>query len=186
MERSVLDYFKSSIDYPSFKSDRILPYGEMWNYVSSTFLNGFINYVEHKKCIVLDRYTGPDEDVSEKILVHEKGSFGDWKKWKGTKSELINSINSGEKGIYHTSLDCFNDDVIILSKIENSEESSENKYMLFWFDMDCSDCCIGRFKTEDSEEIVQKSLITWINSLECHKSYSELDPKKFLKGWVKF
>ena len=68
--------------------------------------------------------------------------------------------------------------------------------MFFWFDMDVSDCSIGRIKTEDYKGFVVKSLENWlIEEFRNNKNHEEVHedengfhklPLSFIKGWVKF
>ena len=71
--------------------------------------------------------------------------------------------------------------------------------MFFWFDMDVSDCSIGRFETSDSKNIVFESLKNWLDEQKKENegkifqeqydngilNYHEL-PVSFIEGWVSF
>lgn len=57
----VMKYFPDNIDYPNVLGGEILPDGTLWSYVSSTFLNGFINYIQPVKCYLMNRYRDWDE-----------------------------------------------------------------------------------------------------------------------------
>jgi hypothetical protein len=199
-KKTIWDYFENNVDYPSEVAHNPLPYGTVWCYISSTFLNGIINYVKPISCFVLDRYTADDENVGDRnFTVRNKGEFGNWHKWDGTKKELINAITSGEKEMHHTDMNCFGDDITLLAEIETNEDDNKGRYMFFWFDCDVSDCCIGKFETTDTKEEVIQSMINWLDENkeenkgkvveEGHDNgivnYSEL-PICFLKGWLKF
>lgn len=162
--KTIMDYFEDTIDYPNDIALNPIPMNTLWSYVSSTFLNGFINYVTPLKIFVLDRY---EPDKTEEI--------------KNLKKQA------------HTKLGQFGDDIIILSKIGN------NVYMFFWFDMDVSDCCIGRFETTDSKNEVIISLTNWLDEQKAEnagKEYQEMMdngilnyhelPMSFLEGWISF
>ena len=178
--KNIWDYFEDSEDYPSEIVHNPLPYGTVWCYISSTFLNGIINYVTPISCYVIDRYTADDEVVREGF----------------TKRELINSIVSGEN--HQVNLHCFQDDIIILAKIKTNEKD-DGKYIFFWFDCDVSDCCIGKFETEDSQKDVINSVKNWLDERKEENkdfsiqpnmdngilNYTEL-PLSFLKGWLSF
>ena len=147
-----------------YREDNPFEYGVLYNYVSSTLLNGIINYVDIICANVLCRYT-------EK---HEEGEL----------QKHIDDFNNGN-GDYHTKLDQFKDDVIILAYEENT-----NAYWYFWFDCDVSDCCVGRFKTDLAKEQViglykkeLDRLITENNDFE--RAYYPLNVKN-IQGWVKF
>lgn len=196
--KTIWDYFKDEFEYPKQIADSILPYNEVWMYVSSTFLNGFINYVEPIGVFLIDRYTPDNEDISDiKVDYKEKGSYKPLV-FNGSKKDLKDKILSENIVIYHTNLRCFSDDIIIIAEIEHNEKDI-NKFMFFWFDMDVSDCCIGRFITTDSKEQVKESVINWLEvskkenegkTVEEHSdsgiiNYTEL-PLSFISGWVKF
>jgi hypothetical protein len=173
-----LKYFDNYVEYPQDKCDNILPYNEFWAYIGSTFLNGFINLVKPVSCFVLQRYK-PNEKITVELT--DKGQFN-WHKVNVSREELINIVKSGEKDFFHTNLSMFRDDMVILGEIK------ENKYMFFWFDMDCSDCCIGRFETEDTIDVVKEEVIKYLNFLKEDKlidGYDEL-PTSFMKGWMSF
>ncbi len=199
-KKTIWDYFEDNIDYPSEVAHKPLPYGTVWCYISSTFLNGIINYVKPISCFVLDRYTADDENIGDgNFTVCNKGEFGKWHKWAGTKKELITAITSGEKEMYHTDMNCFGDDIALLAEIETNEEDGKGRYMFFWFDCDVSDCCIGKFETTDTKEDVIQSMKNWLDETKEENkgkiveegydngivNYSEL-PISFLKGWLKF
>jgi hypothetical protein len=104
--------------------------------------------------------------------------------------------------MFHTELNCFRDDIVILAEIEAENYDSNNKpnkFMFFYFDEDVSDCCVGKFKTNDSKEEVIQSIINWLereklnNIGEIVKEHTESGiinyielPLSFINGWVKF
>jgi len=196
--KKIWDYFDNHIDYPNNIVDNPIPYGTLWSYVSSTFLNGLINYVNPIGCYVVNRYTEETADISDrKVCICNKGKFVNWYNFEGTKLELINALISGEKEIYHTNLSCFEDDIVIIAKIEN-ELDEENKYIFFWFDYDVSDCSIGKFITDDSQELILNSVENWlketyVDNKTCHETFHDEEssgyhklPLSFIKGWVSF
>jgi len=195
-KKTIWDYFEDNIEYPSEVAHNPIPYGTIWTYVSSTFLNGFINYVNPIGCYLIDRYTPDNENISDRCISYQKKDDNKWLKFDGTKGELKDKILSGEFKMYHTKLDCFGDDIVILSEIETENEVT-GKYMFFWFDMDCSDCSIGKFETTDTKEQVIESVINWLekdkseNINKTVEKYSDSGivnytklPLSFLKGWI--
>lgn len=199
-KKKIWDYFNDNIEYPKNIADNPIPYGEVWTYVSSTFLNGFINYAKPVACYVVNRYTLENEDISDRnVSICDKGEFGKWHEFSGTKKEFIELIVSGKKEMYHTSISCFSDDIIILARIEEDykNEKGMNKFIFFWFDMDVSDCSIGRFKTQHCERQVIESVENWLEEefnknrnhesdhVEAEAGFYRL-PVEFLKGWIKF
>jgi hypothetical protein len=188
-----MKYFTNTIDYPNNITDNLLPYNEMWGYVSSTFLNGFINYVDVIQCHVLDKYVDEEnyeyyeDNICECSYRESNSASQEWKKFKGPKSELLKNVIDGKFCFSHTKLNCFMDDIIILGKIKSDDEST-NKYMFFWFDCDVSNCAVGRFETTDSEEQVLEELKLYLKervSDNYIKGYTLL-PDSFIEGWVSF
>ena len=157
--------FGPSIDYPT--SSQLLDEltcGTMYNYVSSTFLNGLINYVTPLKIYLLERYETFNQDKFDKIIANKQ---------------------------YHTKLDCFRDDVMLLGE-------TDGYYWVFWFDMDCSDCSIGRasklaYTKEEMLICFEEYVKSHIESnerpkdkdVECITGYHEI-PLDFLMGWLSF
>lgn len=174
----MIKYFKHEIEYPNPIFSEILPDNILYSYISSTFLNGFINYIKPIKAYVIHRYLQPNEDIS-KNNVQYRDSNWIWHNFKGTKQELIDRVKSNSIEFYHTDLHCFDDDLIILGR--NEEVSCQ--YIYFYFDSDVSDCEIGRFSTNDPIEKIgieiEKRIINNENTFE------EL-PVNFIKGWVHF
>ena len=189
--KKIWDYFDDSVDYPREVAHNTLPYGTVWSYISATFLNGFVNYVKPISVFVLDKYTMQDENISDRdVNIFDKGKFGNWHKWEGTKGGLIEAIKSGEKETYHTQLNWFGDDTILLSEIETDEKDGKGRYMFFWFDLDVSGCCIGKFETTDAKEQVVQSVVNWLEDCKLEddneiKNYTEI-PISFLGGWISF
>lgn len=196
--KNFLDYFDETVEYPTDIAYNPMPWNVCWSYISSTFLNGFINYVNPISCYVVNRYTKESENISKRgVIIRNKGEY-DWQKFKGTKKELIDLIVSEEKEMSHTDLSCFGDDIIVLAEIEDERNNKKgyNKFMFFWFDRDVSDCSIGRIKTEDYKEFLVESLGNWLakefgdNKKHEEKCGDESGfhklPLSFFKGWVKF
>lgn len=179
-------YFQESCEYPSdliMDSESMLKEGVLYCYISSTFLNGFINYITPVKAFIIDRYRNDDQllDTEKKenpiIINMHYGNFGKWENLAMfTKQEVIDKLNNGYK-IYHTKIGMFDDDVLLLAK-------TKNYYWYFWFDCDVSDCCIGRFKTTDAEEEIISSFTKYCNQVTEYKLYEfKLD---WLQGWLSF
>lgn len=191
-KENIWDYFDDTVEYPKDIAYNPIPWNVVWTYISSTFLNGFVNYVNPIACYVVNRYTKEDDKLDFNNLLESGERFN------GTKKELIDNIISGNYKPYHTDLSCFEDDIIILAEIKDdrNNEKGVNKFMFFWFDMDVSDCSIGRIKTEDYKEFVVESLENWLtkefkenkNHEENHEDENGFHklPLSFLKGWLKF
>lgn len=97
--------------------------GWVINYISSIFLNGWINYVEPVRAFVIQRYE--DDYYALNTRVEQ------WNK----------------KERHHTQLNFFEDDVLLLARSEIGD------WWYFWFDCDVSDCCIGKFKDDPNIDI---------------------------------
>lgn len=180
----IWEYFDDLIDYPKDIADNPLPFGTLYQYVSATFLNGFINYINPLYCFLLDRYTSPTENIKSKEAFMERGCNQLYVDYDGTKGDLLNKILKDDYEWYHTTLDIFQDDIIILGKLPNTDDG----YIFFWFDMDVSDCFIGRFKTDDKVEEIYLTILNALEESQDKKTifgYHEL-PKSFLTGWIKF
>jgi len=188
MTKTFHNYFDDIEQYPTIGMD-ILPMNVLYEYVSSSFLNGFINYTTIIKAFVLGRYHDWDEVLDEgegDISVRVPPNTLTWKTIHcKTKNELYKELTI-PGAMYHGKLDVdFQDDVLILSK-SKVNESGEWCYFYFWYDRDCSDCSIGRFKTKDTEtEVIEKF------STQCQKKYeynefgSKEIPLHYFAGWVK-
>jgi len=190
MKTNFIDkYFHNHEDYPQDVCGNILPLGTQWSYISTTFLNGFINYVEIKSAWVLNRYQDWDDASHDNLvkvnIMREPNNTGTWEDFIGTKREVYEILIQPGR-TFHSKLDNdFKDDMIILSKI------SDNKWMFFWFDRDCSDSCIGRFETEETNEQVIKDFDEWASTLmmDEYKYDSGEGPKQlplhYFTGWLK-
>lgn len=119
------ELFNSHEDYPVAIAERGVEQGILYQYVSSSFLNGYINYVRPIRAAMVHRYTDPSKSCTEKVQ----------------------NINKCQ----HTDLTGLPDDVLVLAQ-------SFKSYWFFWYDKDCSDCCIGRIVKDDYDyETVLKS-----------------------------
>jgi hypothetical protein len=151
----------------------------IYEYVSSTYLNGLVNYVTPVKIVLLERYDLIEKDSFAKQLEEAKQAP-------------------------YTKLGIFGDDILVLAHDEEVPG-----WLFFWFDCDVSDCCVGNFgagltQTEAEEEFmrfvaglvhdnaeVMKAVIRKEKEdhpnygTECITGYVEL-PLDIWKGWVKF
>ena len=188
-----MKYFPDSEDYPDIFGGEILPEGNLWCYVSSSFLNGLVNYVTPVKSYVINRYRDWNDERDGDILELHCCPEDEWihKEFK-TKEEIYQFVLKNPKTVVHTKIDIFDDDVLLLGRVK----SDPNKYVFFWFDRDVSDCCIGMFKTQDSEAevveefrkyVMEQSAVMqqiYLNKIDgC--SASEL-PVEFFNGWISF
>ncbi len=196
--KTIWDYFDKTVEHPREVADNPIPYGTVWTYISSTFLNGFINYVKPIGCYVVNRYTREEDDISDRGFYLRTKGDSKWSHFKGIKRELIDIIVSELREVYHTDLSCFGDDIIIVAEVSDYDYNgeTEGKYIFFWFDMDAPNCSIGKFQTKDSKEEILKSVENWLTEEfivnknheakhEDSNGYHKL-PLSFLRGWIKF
>lgn len=165
-EKNIFDMF-DDLDYPD-REDLVsgLKDGTMYWYVSSTYLNGYINYV----------------DIIAAYMVRHYMDENQW----ASACELIDAGSEA-----HTDVsDCSKyDDILILSK-------SGDYYIIFWSDCDCSDCCIGKinkskFTSEDDvissfKEGIQSLGIFDMNDIEKDgwDKHMKGIPPTFFIGWI--
>jgi len=178
------NYFEDTIECPDDIAFNPLPFGIEYSCVSSTFLDGFINYVEILKSFVIGRYYDWDEEFEEEFELELRNSANNCnliKKMFKTKNEIYNKLLEPEITV-HSKLDTyFQDDVLILAKAKSSDEE-ECCYYYFWYDRDCSDSCIGRFKTEDSEDVVVKSFVKHMKEIDNPYGEKEI-PLLYFQKW---
>lgn len=198
----------------------ILPQNTMIEYISNTFLNGFINYVTPIKGYVLNRYvdwyksennailirttskTVQNQDPrifkTEQCYVDELPGYENehWHYYTfKNKKNILDIFNEDPALCCHTDLSMFNDDIVILAK--RKIDNLPPEYWFFYFDCDPSDCHIGRFLTNDSEEEIVVNFSECINNLDFSNEELYLDNNKIderakelnithLNGWIKF
>jgi len=184
MTKDLYDYFDDHMEYVSdhmMDSEYIIEPGTIYHYISSNFLDAFINYITIEKAYVLNRYDAYDYIGQEsKLCVSIRDSKWNWeKKLFASKKELYELLNDGEHEMYHTNLSCFGDDVVVIG--------STQKYIwFFWFDADVSDCSIGRIKKDgiNIEDFIE-SVKQFIKPISENGESFEFK-KEWIKGWIKY
>lgn len=158
--KSIYDYFNDWENYPNVCNGEILTFNKIYQEVSTTFLDAFINSCEkYLICYTLDYF-------------HENLE---------NKKEYVDNINTNGYNGTNTKFSEIEDDIFIIAKIEDG-------YMLFWYHLS-GQCDIGRFKTTDSIEQIEKTVLNWIEEMKKSKSItgaSKLNTKKYLSGWLHF
>lgn len=149
------------IEYPN--SENLfngIPINHGYDYISSTFCNGLVNYIEDKQLVLINRYKEEEFD------------------------DLVNKfVNQSEQDWYHTDLNKYGDDIFVFGVDSKTNPSS---YILIWFDCDVSDCCIYRFDINDFGgmhhfiELMKK----WLENLESINNFKFIQRKP--NGWIKF
>jgi hypothetical protein len=141
-------------------AERAVPQGTVYDYMCSSFLDGIINHVEIHVVLYLNRYRqyphawdGPVE------LDHVE--------------QVIASLNAQPHTKYRAA--GVIDDVVLLG-------SSENSYWMFWYDMDSSDCKVGRStKNSDGFTAFVEECCDFIKSGHEIGGWSQLPAPK---GWI--
>lgn len=181
---TIKDYFHEEVEYPNDIAENPLPLGRLLSYVSSTFLNGFINYVHPIEAAILNRYVPLDWDMTEVLMNRSyqepAGSFN-WKPFSAgmTKKELIEVVTQPNR-LASADLGLFGDDIILLA----TAKTDPTVYYFFWFDQDVSDCQIGRFRTSDDVEIVHEKFNKFVEKLSF--GHTQLPLHFFSAGWTVF
>lgn len=172
-EMTNFKYFFEDEKYGNpYKDSPVFKENTLYQYVPSSVLNGVINHVQILSANVISRYAIPDNEATDDTNELTRSAL----------KRKVKEFNEKEAE-YHTNLDQFGDDVLILGYIEDNET-----YWYFWFDQDVSDCFIGMFQTVIKQEEVINSYKEYIKTLpvdtDCHETYSlNLDN---IRGWVSF
>ena len=127
--------------------------GVFYAYISSTFLNGWINYTGLvKRAWLVTRYREHVDNVAALT------------KWQADPP-------------FHADLSKLGDDVHLLTKDETGG------WWYFWYDKDCSDCAIARFKTEDGDATVLDTFDEFVRAAQGKKGMQQIEVNT-IKGWV--
>ena len=190
-----MKYFKK---LDKFSVDRtILPFGTRYSNVSTTFLNGFINYFEPIKAFCLCNYHSWDEPLENgkgweinlnevanldhlhqnQVHLSESHLWGTYKFFK--KKDLFKAITL-PKAINYLHVSDFRDDVVILSKNENKFD----EYIFFWYNLG-GRCSIGRFKTNDTIEDVIAEFERFVAIRDSDNLRKEI-PLHTFADWISF
>lgn len=185
MTEKFTDLFAIGIEYPGDKigTQGILPIGTLYSYVSHSFLNGLVNYGgKPLLAYVITRYQKWDEPFEEPKQISIQGIPQSFR----TKREVFDALTEEGKGD-HGHLGYFQDDVLLLTKIDSV-------YWFFWFDCDVSDCSIGRFKTNLSEEQVKTLFEAYVKKSNAKFQSGDDEPIEearaiplhYFRGWLSF
>lgn len=136
--------------------------GCLYEYVSGSVLEKYIKTVTPIRAWVVNRYLAATDIFQYNIQVNFSGeelSIQDILETKTpTKAQVISLLNQPYCSIEPKYDRDFQDDLVILAKFDNSEQTTEESiYCYFWFDRDCSDCCIGQFSSSDAEDDIISS-----------------------------
>lgn len=150
-------HFPDALEYPDVCEICMKP-GAWQTYVSSTFLNGWINYVRIKKVFLITRYRDHAANLA-----------------------AVEACKNGRD--VHTSLRVVGDDVLILA-----QEEGRSMWWVFWFDCDVSDCCIGRFESSETAEQLYADFEVWANAVSLDEGAAPAleVPVSSIHGWISF
>ena len=158
------DYIKKTVDCPGKDIVDNFEANTDYEYISTTFLNGYINYVKPIKAFMIRRYSYVNE---ESRALDEDLSWND----------AIKNLNK-ELDKFHTDLSSCNlDDISILAE-------SEKYYWWFYADRDCSDSCImkiNKYNVEDLNDLIEafKEKCLWNGNNIIHEI-----PIDKMTGWI--
>ena len=120
-----MDLFDQVVEYPGDIAANPFPLGVLYSYVSSTLLNGMINYVDIQAAYLITRYRAHSKNVATAA-----------------------KFNAGRD--FHAQLSSMHDDLLILAQASAQDDPAY--WWFFWFDCDVSDCQIGRFRCQVDDE----------------------------------
>lgn len=120
-------YFPVTREYPD-PVELMMEPGVLLEYISITYLTGWINYVEIASAFLVTRYRRHQSNVADALV-----------------------FNDPTAGRFHTNLATdLKDVVVILARAKHRP----TEWWFFYCDRDVSDCEIGRFVTDDAPERV--------------------------------
>jgi hypothetical protein len=122
--------FDHSEEYPQNVAERGLEQNHIYHYISSSFLDGLVNYAGIKWGCMIERYGSSDPAKHTEFIVREKFNYTE-----ESMREVISKVDSS----IHLKLRDLPDNSVLLGETVNS-------YWFFYFDWDCSDCSIGRLE----------------------------------------
>lgn len=152
-----------------------VPIGTRYQYVSSTFLNGLVNYVDNiKAAFVSFEYC---TDYTDK---------NGWHSHEEKYGEIIRHLDimtdNRYNQWYHTRLGDIGGCVLLIGELEDS-------WVIFEYDMDVSDCSIGRVSKEKYtyDDVLEYALY----NLKYRHDYEECVIGRYAelptpKGWISF
>lgn len=182
MIQNIFDYV-DTIEYPGGELlvDGIKD-GISFDYVSSTYLNGFINYVNLIDAYMIRRYKELDRVIANKRppMIQSSEDLS----WEDSCALIDNGIDDPSIAHFKFTSKKY-DDLLILAKQAGS-------YWVFWVDCDCSDCCLARmpestFNSEDeAKEALKIAALQFSEPGNTEEEKIKNIPTRFFKGWITF
>lgn len=186
--------FHIDVDSQEFGGDHVKANGGIApdteiTYISSSFLNGLVNYSDNRVAMLYARYGMRDDDREgldffERIRIECDNSGRDViARTRELYQQHADRIDN------HLTGDCW---LVVYE--------SENSYYELDFDMDCSDCSIGRYSKESAaavginslDEFLYESLMRFRERADFYKAYTGLDEPVIVRApkinnrWLKF
>lgn len=215
-------FYNGSEEYPGpALIDGLIP-NYICHYVSHAYLDGIVNYTKPVKVFMINRYNNRYntnvDDIDNLLNTSVRKDYkSSWIKIKDlfpndkiNTDFIINKLNNKEIESCHADLSMFCDDIFLLAEINRQDTNSEEKkYVFFWYDMDCSDCSVGKIVIENKPEVISelvndftefcklKNDDLYVKYLHNHdfileQQYQDLIPEPLeilphvLSGWIKF
>lgn len=169
-----------------------IPQDTSYTYISSTFLNGLVNYGKNHHPFLIARYGISQPGQTMDVIDHAKGTAG-------TPEECWEKVRQVYQAHADATLDEIHpvfggDDWLLFYETSSS-------YIAMWYDLDCSDCSIDRYSKESCldvgieniEHFVLEALLHWKeNSMRyCWESTGLIRPiviqpeKTHIRGWLR-
>lgn len=178
MIQNIFDYV-DTIEYPSedLLVDGIKD-GNSFDYVSTTYLNGFINYVNLIDAYMIRRY----KELTKNLLKANRSV--DELTWEGS-CELVDNELEDASHIHFKHTTSKYDDMLILAKQAGS-------YWVFWVDCDSSDCCLARMpestfnSVDEAREALKIAALQFSEPGNTEEEKIKQIPTRFFNGWITF
>jgi len=112
----------------------LLPLGELWTYIAMPLLSALLPYTRIRCGRLITRYRPHADNLAAVATLHQQ-------------------LQLPERGRTRTDITQLPDDVVLLAQ----DRKTKSCWWYFYFDRDCSDCQVGRFKADVSDEQLMQS-----------------------------
>jgi len=173
---------------------QILPVGELWQDVSSSLLNGFINiFCEGSGPIAaaLVHYDkGSDEPLQNIQNFQYAEGLGPLRTFEvfTRKDTVLNLMRTTDLHLRSsTPLSIFEDGVMVLYKSTGTVDWGPI-YWFFWYDPDTTKCVIGRFTSEAPEPNILADFYAFADdiSIRHQEEGASRLPQSLFRGWIAY
>ena len=195
--KDFLSYFSERYDYPTnermfeFGINGVRSGGILLNYISTVFLNGYINYAKPVAAYVMNKYGELDSEINAEVQISlspdNTGGERVWANFRNpTKRQVFEALVSNGNNS-NTDLSLFRDALMILVKIDEDEDF----WVYFYFDYGNSECSIGLFEEKDPDKAIKafKEYVAYVdswNTTDPHNSPTPIPMSFFASGWFSF